>query len=114
MADKNKAPKELMDIAAQQGTHAAKNVAAAASEAISEVIPKKETEAIALLVRVSNKTLLVAAVSATAVATAAAVTRFQKERALKKVEAEKNGSGIQYHRMDGEPVVAKPVVKPVE
>jgi hypothetical protein len=112
MADKNKDPKELMDIAAQQGTHAAKNVAAAASEVISDVLPK-DTEGIALLVRVSNKTLLVAAVSATAVATAAVVTRFQKERALK-VQAEKNGSGnVQYKRMP-EPSITPVVVEPTE
>lgn len=114
MPDKSKPPKELLGIAAEQGTSAAKHVAAATSEVVSEVLPK-DTEGLALLVRVSNKTLIVAAVSVTAVATATVVTRIQKERVEKKAkeEKEKEDERASWGR-EHPPIARMPVSEPPE
>jgi hypothetical protein len=105
--DKNKPPKELIGIAAEQGTSAAKHAAAAASEVVSEVLPK-DTDGIALAIRVSNKTLIIATAAVSVVATASVVTRIQKERQEKKEKealkkAEERASWAREH---------PPVVKP--
>jgi hypothetical protein len=105
MPNRDKDPKELIEIAAQQGTHAAKNVAAAASETVSDLLPPS-SDGIALAIRVSNKTLIVATAAVSIVATATVVTRIQRERALRE-KAEKNGAP-HVPRQPIEPVVVEP------
>lgn len=90
MPDKSKAPKELVGLAAQQSTHAAKNVAAAASETVGELLPVINAPGFSIKVEVSNKVLTAVAASASVIAATAVVTRIRREKELK-AQAEKNG-----------------------
>lgn len=90
MPDRTKEPKELVELAAQQGTYAAKNIAAAASEAVGDIFPP-DTQGVAFAIRVSNTTFYVAAASATVIAATAVATRIKRERDLKS-KAKKNAN----------------------
>lgn len=88
MPDKTKAPKELVELAAEQGSHAAKNLGAAATEAVEGFLPKPSGGIFIPNKALGGVTGVVALAGAIALA-----NRIKREKALK-AEAEKNGAVI--------------------
>lgn len=66
MPDKTKTAKELAELAAEQGEHAAKNLAAAGEKSVGNLLPQipMGEEGFAFQLRISNKTLIIATVAA--------------------------------------------------
>lgn len=82
MAAKEKDAQELIELAAEQGKHAAKNVGAAASEAASEILPSN-SGGFSFGFYVSNKTLFTAAGALGLVGAVAVANRIKRERDAK-------------------------------
>lgn len=98
MPDKSKAPKELVDIAEEQGVHAAKNLGAAATKAVEDILPRSSGGLF-----IPNKALFsVVGVTALGLAIAAA-NRIKKAQEAKKAEAEakKDGAVVKPTVVDG-------------
>lgn len=93
MPDKTKDAKELLELAAEQGEHATKNVAAAGSRLADELLPEG-TEGIAFAIRLSNKAVTGLAIGVGAVVGVKVgrtvgdhIKQLKRKRELKKVSA---------------------------